>query len=134
MQNPISKLLALPEDQRGVLGQVFFKLAEYWKLTRQEEARLLGWDYQEKRTKLDALRKGKTVFEKDRDKLERMIDLINIHKSLRVLFPYDRQAVYDWVKVPRDRFGGFSALQIMMEEGSLGIKAIRRYLDHERTR
>ena len=72
----------------------------------------------------------------DEDKIDRVVDLVNIHKSLRVLFPAptERRRVYEWVKVKRERFGGHSALDIMLSEGKNGIHAIRRYLDHERTR
>ena len=122
-----------PQEQEA-LTEAFFNLCSHWNLARQEEASLLGWDYAEKRTKIDSLRKGKTILEKDQDKIGRIIDLINIHKSLRVLFPYDRSAVYEWVKIPRERFGGHSALDIMISEGRMGIAAIRQYLDHELTR
>lgn len=119
---------------REAFTRGFFELTQHWVLSRQEEAKLLGWDYDEKRTAIDSLRKGKTIISKDQDKIERMIDLINIHKSLRILFPYDRHAVYEWVKIKRERFGGYSALDVMLEEGKEGISAIRHYLDHERTR
>lgn len=124
------------EKSRKALTEAFYSLVRHWELSRQEEARLLGWNFQPKRATLDAMRKGKTVLEDDQDKIERVVDLINIHKSLRVLFPApaDRQRVYDWVKVKRERFGGHSALDIMLSEGKAGIHAIRRYLDHERTR
>ena len=121
------------ELQRAALAKSFFKLTELWGLTREEEAGLLGWIYREKRTLLDNLRKGKTSLCSDRDKFERLVDLLNIHKSLRLLFPYDRKAVYEWIKIPRERFGGHNALQIMLEDGKEGISAIRRYLDYERT-
>lgn len=125
-----------PEKVRKALTEAFFNLTRHWDLTREEEARLLGWDYREKRSKLDYMRKGRSVLDRDRDKLERIVDLINIHKSLRILFPHpsERRAVYDWVKIKRERFGGYSALDIMLEEGKEGIAAIRRYLDFERTR
>lgn len=119
---------------RKALTKAFFALTAHWDLSRNEEARLLGWTYGEKRTTLDAMRKGKTAIDNDADKLERMIDLVNIHKCLRVLFPYDRSAVYAWVKTKRDRFGGYSALDVMLEDGKAGIAAIRHYLEHERTR
>jgi antitoxin Xre/MbcA/ParS-like protein len=122
------------EQQRKVLGKAFFNLTKHWVLTREEEAGLLGWTYKQKRTKVDSLREGNTVLSQDRDKIERILDLLNIHKSLRVLFPYDREAVYQWVKIPRERFGGYSALEVMLEDGKEGISAIRRYLDYERTR
>ncbi len=124
------------EKVRKTLTEAFFNLTKLWGLARQEEACLLGWDYSEKRSTMDYMRKGKTTLDKDQDKLERVIDLINIHKSLRILFPHprSRQEVYRWVKVQRERFGGHSALDIMLEEGKEGIAAIRQYLEFERTR
>lgn len=119
---------------RKALTKAFFSLTDHWELTRQEEASLLGWDYSEKRTTLDSMRRGKTIIDIDQDKIERMIDFINIHKSLRILFPYDRDAIYKWVKIKRERFGGYSALDIMLQQGKIGIRAIRHYLDYERTR
>jgi len=124
------------EKTRKALTEAYFNLVKHWDLSRQEEAKLLGWNYTPKRATLDAMRKGKTILEDDEDKIERVIDLINIHKSLRILFPTpaDRNRVYEWIKVKRERFGGYSALDVMLTEGKSGIHAIRRYLDHERTR
>lgn len=124
------------EKARKAVTEAFFNLMNHWQLSRQEEARLLGWNYASKRATLDAMRTGRTILDDDEDKIERIVDLINIHKSLRVLFPDPaaRRQVYEWVKIKRDRFGGHSALDIMLSEGKAGIHAIRRYLDHERTR
>ena len=124
------------EKTRKALTEAFFNLTKHWELTRQEEARLLGWNYERKRATLDAMRKGQTIVDDDEDKIERLTDLINIHKSLRILFPdpVSRRQVYEWIKVKRERFGDHSALDIMLSEGKIGIHAIRRYLDHERTR
>lgn len=139
---PVSELQNTPassDKSRKALTEAFFNLAQHWDLSRQEEAQLLGWNYSGdsgKRGTLDPMRKGQSILPDDQDKIERVIDLINIHKSLRVLFPAsgDRRQVYDWVKVKRERFGGHSALDIMLSEGKIGIHAIRRYLDYERTR
>lgn len=122
-----------PPDKLKIITKAFFNLTSHWQLTREEEASLLGWDYQQKRTTLDSLRKGKTFMDRDDDKIERIVDLINIHKCLRVLFPYNREDVYAWVKKSRERFGGFSALHIMLTQGRWGIMAIRHYLENERT-
>jgi hypothetical protein len=124
------------EKSRKALTEAFYSLVKHWDLSRQEEAKLLGWNFKQKRATLDAMRKGSSILEDDEDKIERVIDLINIHKSLRILFPSsaDRPRVYEWIKVKRERFGDHSALEIMLTEGKSGIHAIRRYLDHERTR
>lgn len=118
---------------RSALSKAYFRLADHWGLTNEQTARLLGWSYANKRTKIDNMREGRMPLPQDQDKLERVQDLINIHKSLRVLFPNQRNLVYAWVKVPRERFGGHSALDVMLEDGKFGIRAIRRYLDYERT-
>lgn len=124
------------EKARTALTEAFFSLAKHWGLTRKEEALLLGWDYPAMRSRLDAMRTGKTILDTDRDKLERVIDLVNIHKSLRILFPQasSRRQVYGWILEKRERFGGHSALDVMLEEGKEGISAIRHYLEFERTR
>lgn len=122
------------DEQRQALSKAFVKLADHWALTREQTARLLGWTYSSQRTKIDNMRKGVTGLPPDQDKVERVQDLLNIHKSLRILFPNQRALVYQWVNVPRERFGGYSALDIMFENGKAGICAIRRYLDYERTR
>jgi len=119
--------------ERTALGKAYFRLTDHWGLTNDQTARLLGWSYANKRTKIENMRSGNTPLPQDQDKFERVQDLINIHKSLRVLFPNQRNLVYKWVKVPRERFGGHSALDVMLEDGKLGIRAIRRYLDYERT-
>lgn len=125
------------ERVRKTLTEAFVNLTERcWKLSRNEQARLLGWNYKNKRTTMDAMRAGRTILDNDEDKIERVIDLVNIHKSLRILFPdpSSRRRIYEWVKVKRERFGNHSALDIMLAHGKIGIHAIRRYLDHERTR
>ncbi len=125
---------AIDSDQtRQALTEFFFNIADKWSLTREQEAQLLGWSYKDKRSVLDAMRKGKQVIGRDQDKLHRLIDLLNIHKSLRVLFPNNLTAVYEWVKLKRERFGNHSALDVMLEGGQLGIRAIRDYLEYERT-
>ncbi len=120
-------------EKHPVFSKAFCRLMEHWELSNEEIAQLLGWSYKIHRTRIDNLYKGHSL-PFDRDKFERVQDLLNIHKSLRILFPNQRDLVYRWIKVPRERFGGHSALDIMLTDGKTGISAIRRYLDHERTR
>jgi hypothetical protein len=82
---------------------------------------------------MDAMKTGQRAIDLDLDKLQRIIEIINIHKNLRMLFPRNRQLVYQWIKEKRERFGNHSALDIMLEDGLFGIAAIRRYLDYART-
>lgn len=122
------------QEERRALTKAYFNLVKHWELSNEETARLLGWTYENKRTKIENMRRNVTALPLDQDKFERVRDLINIHKTLRILFPNQRNLVYQWVKVPRERFGGHSALDVMLEDGQVGIAAIRQYLDYERTR
>ena len=120
------------EKNRTILTKAFFGILKNWNLTNDQEAKLLGWSYGQKRSKIDALKKGGAM-EDDQDKLDRIREIINIHKNLRMLFPYQNDLAYQWIHEKRERFGNHTALDVMMEDGLLGIKAIRRYLDHVRT-
>jgi hypothetical protein len=79
------------------------------------------------------MRKGQRAIDQDDDKITRIIEIINIHKSLRLLFPYDLDLAYQWITEKREVFNRHSALDIMKAEGIMGITAIRKYLDHART-
>ncbi|MEZ4705061.1 MAG: hypothetical protein R3A11_07755 [Bdellovibrionota bacterium] len=120
-------------QRRKSLSKAFFAILDHWNLTNEEKANLLGWNYEKKRHTIDAMKNGKKEVEWDEDKIRRMVEVINIHKSLRLLFPSNQKSLYGWVKKKRARFGMHSALDIMIEDGLFGIIAIRRYLDHVRT-
>jgi hypothetical protein len=68
------------------------------------------------------------------DLLARAGHLLGIHKSLRIMFPHDRDLAYRWIKAPNRRFDDTTPLEIMKRHGYEGILAVRRYLDFERGR
>ena len=68
------------------------------------------------------------------DLIARAGHLLGIHKSLRILFPHDRDLAYRWIAAPNRRFDGASPLDIIRRYGYEGMLAVRRYLDFERGR
>ncbi|MCB1197107.1 MAG: hypothetical protein KDK51_01945, partial [Deltaproteobacteria bacterium] len=116
-----------------ILTWAFFGIVENWSLTNQEKAKLLGWDYAKKRSVIDAMKRKEKAIDVDDDKIQRMIEVVNIHKNLRILYPHDKKLAYQWVKQVREVFNQHCALDIMLEDGLFGITAIRKYLDHART-
>ncbi|GLK60089.1 antitoxin Xre-like helix-turn-helix domain-containing protein [Azotobacter vinelandii] len=114
-------------------GQValkfFFRLAELWGLTPEQQMVLLGgigrstyFNYR----KLPEVRLG-------RDLLERISHLMGIHKSLRILFG-DSPSTYDWIKRPNKAapFNGDSALQRMLAGSLVDLSDVNRYLAAQR--
>lgn len=118
-----------------LLGKVFWSLMGHWKLAPKDQALLLGVKYHA--TKLKEWQARSSIPE-DPDKFMRVGHLAGIHKNLRILFPYNRRAVYEFMTTPQDfLFNGKSALQVIRESGEMNsyasISAIRRRLDQLRT-
>ena len=123
-------------DEKAVhaLGSVFWNLVAHWEISQKDQALLLGVKFHA--TKLSEWQRQK-IIPQDPDKFNRVGFLVGIHKNLRILFPYNRQAVYRFMTTPqKELFGGKTALQVIREGGEMNsyasIAAIRRRLDQLR--
>lgn len=121
-----------PVPQEGV-GQsripvdldTFFKIAERWGLSADEQIALLGSP-------------GRSTFFKWKkdggglpaDTRERLSHILGIWKSLRIVFTQDERGEA-WIRAQNRYFDGASALDVMLE-GMAGIIRVRRYLDVQR--
>ncbi|MBY5667381.1 DUF2384 domain-containing protein [Rhizobium leguminosarum] len=127
MENDIS-------DARGGAGQsaipveleAFFRMAERWGLSTEDQILLLGSP-------------GRSTFFKWKketaslptDTRERLSHLLSIWKALRILFTNDKQAE-EWIHRDNRYFDGASALDVMLEGSVASIYRVRRYLDAQR--
>lgn len=103
-------------------------LFEHWQLKNEEECNLLGGV---SLAQLAKFKKGTAVIS-GRDTIERVGNLLGIHKNLRILYPYNRDIVYKWIKARHLRLHHLTPLDIMLEHGYLGIAQIRQFTDHIR--
>ena len=103
-------------------------LFQHWGLKNDEECNLLGGVSP---AQLAKFKKG-TAFISGRDTIDRVGNLLGIHKNLRILYPYNREIVYQWIKGRNLKLHNLSPLDIMLEHGYLGIAQIRRFTDHIR--
>lgn len=120
-------------EDRGLSGpalRTFFRIAEAWSLTTDQQMTLLGitarstyfnW---KKRT-------ADTVLPKDT--LERISYILGIYKALQILLP-DTAAADAWVKRPNSAplFAGHSALDRMLSGHVADLFVVRQYLDAQR--
>ena len=97
-------------------------LMNLWDLGAIDQACLLGL-FTASRSTLARYCKGAA--------LDDNVDLLGIHKALRIIFPHNRDLVYRWVRTSNRRFGGRSPMETM-RGGYEGVLAVRRYLDFER--
>ena len=119
-------------DRRGLSGpalRTFFRIAQLWCLSVEEQMTLLGLSA---RSTYFKWKKNPGVV-LSRDTLERISYITGIYKALQVLLP-DETAADDWVKRPNTAppFGGRSALERMMSGQVVDLYVVRQYLDAER--
>lgn len=118
---------ATPDRMAAAGLRAFARIAEAWKLSVDEQIRLLG---EPPRSTFFAWRKHPEKANLSRDTLERLSNLLGIWKSLQILLP-DAAAADAWVRQPNAAalFGGRSALQHMLGGNVSDLNLVRRYLD-----
>lgn len=110
--------------------QAFFRIAEDWRLTNEQQRVLLGSPATSTFFKWKKHRDGRLSL----DTLDRVSYVMGIHKALRIIFG-DIKAVQRWIHAPNDspHFVGRSAIEFMTGSGHLeDLAIVRRYLDAER--
>ena len=107
--------------------QAFFRMAERWNLSTDQQITLLGSP--PRSTFFKWKKEGGAVVPPDT--VERLSHLLSIWKALQILFTSD-QASDAWMHSPNDFFYGDSALDVMLGGKVIDIYAVRRYLDAQR--
>ena len=119
-------------EARARLARLVVALFDRWALSAADQAALLGLSPASRST-LARYRRGEPLAD-SADLISRAGHLLGIHKSLRIIFPHDRDLAYRWIAAPNRRFEGASPLEIIKRYGFEGMLAVRRYLDFERGR
>ena len=114
------------------LARLVAAVFDRWAISRADQALLLGLSAQSRST-VARYRRGEPLAD-NADLLARVGHLLGIHKTLRIVFPRDRDLAYRWVTTPNRRFGDIAPLEVMRRHGFEGVLAVRRYLDFERGR
>jgi hypothetical protein len=123
---------ALATDRKSLSGpalRTFFRIADLWGLSADEQMTLLG--VTARSTFFKWKKATDTVLPKDT--LERISYILGIYKALQILLP-DEKAADRWVKRPNDAplFSGQSALARMLSGQVADLFVVRQYLDAQR--
>lgn len=126
---PQPKTGAAANDLGGAALRTFFNLAKAWKLSEDEQMKLLGLG---SRSTLHAWKSGR-VTKISRDTLERISYLLGIFKAINILLP-DPDRADAWMRAPNKAplFGGRSALDRMTSGNVADLYVVRQYLDAQR--
>lgn len=118
-------------DTRKKLAKMVMRLFELWGLDTATQLNLLGLSATS-RACLSKFRTGLTPLSNNRDTLDRVGWLLAIHKALRLLYPKNPQLRYDWVNRKNTLLNNLKPIEIMQDEGIIGLAKIARYLDFQR--
>lgn len=116
---------------RHDLARVVAALLDKWRLPTETQLALLGMS-PESRKVLPQFRRGERPLPNTRDTLDRAGYLLGIHKGLRLLFPEDETLRYGWVQRRNRMLGEREPLQVMLDEGLVGLAKIARFVDFQR--
>ena len=113
----------------GPALRTFFRIAELWDLTADEQMTLLG--ITARSTFFEWKKATDTVLPKDT--LERISYVLGIYKALQILLPDDK-AADEWIKRPNNAplFAGQSALDRILSGQVADLFVVRQYLDAQR--
>lgn len=135
MSPELNKDTSLPDfeqaDERKKLAEVLMRLFALWNLDTATQLNLLGLSANS-RALLSKYRDGQHPLAATRDSLDRAGWLLAIHKALRLLYPKNETLRYSWVKRRNQAFENLTPLEVMQEQGMLGIAKVSRYLDYLR--
>ena len=109
-------------EQQGQ-AQLLMALFDHWSLNQVEIAKLLGISKSSRDT-LSKYRKGERGIASTQDSQQRAAYLLGIHKTLRLLYPRNKELLYGWVKKRNRYFDNLTPLEIMTEEGLIGIARV----------
>ena len=120
------------DASRVGLARLITKLFDLWDLSTSDRLELLGQSVNS-RANLTKYRKGSPL-PNLRDLLDRAGWLLSIHKSLRLLYPYNETLRYTWINRRNKAFDNLTPLQVIRYEGIIGMAKVSRYLDYQRGR
>lgn len=119
-------------DRKGLSGpalRTFFRIAELWRLTVEEQMTLLG--VTARSTFFKWTKDPNVVLQEDT--LERISHIVGVYEALQILLP-DEEAADEWVRRPNAAppFSGQSALDRMMSGQVADLSIVRQHLDAQR--
>lgn len=130
MSSPAHPVAAI--DRKSLSGpalRTFFRIAQLWGLSVDEQMTLLG--ISARSTYFKWKKDAGAVLPKDT--LERISYVLGIYKALQILLP-DEKAADGWVRQANDAplFAGGSALDRMLSGQVADLFVVRQYLDAQR--
>ena len=118
------------KESRQTMAKAVMNLFSHWGLSSDDQLAMLGLDTSSRST-LSRYRHDHPLAQ-NRDLKERVGHLLSIHKSLRIIFPYNKEIAYGWMSLRNKQLHGMSPVEVIREYGFAGLLMVRRLLDFTR--
>lgn len=115
-------------DRRRGQAQLLMRLFDRWSLNQAQMANLLDVSASSRAT-LKSYETGARGIGSGRDIQQRAGYLLGIHKALRLLYPQNEEMRYGWVSKRNQYFDNRTPLEIMLEQGLIGIARVYECLN-----
>lgn len=119
----------ISESDRSERAKMVMALFSHWQLSSHDQLALLGLSPANK-SALTRYREGKPLA-LCRDLQDRVGILLNIHKTLRLLFPHNREMAYTWMTIRNKAFEGMSPVELIDAKGFYGLLMVQTYLQRQ---
>lgn len=95
-------------EARLAITKMLMKLFALWQITTVDQAALLN-------RSLSTIRRYQNggCFADVQDMHDRVASLLGVHKSLRIVYPHNRDLVYRWVSTTNKAFDGKAPIELM---------------------
>jgi hypothetical protein len=115
------------EENRSRQSILILRLFDKWNLSAGDQLNLLGLN-PTNQAFLEKYRNGNPL-SVSRDMQDREGWLLHIHRMLRILYPQNPELRYSWVSRRNRAFDNLPPMELMKEEGLVGIFKVARYLE-----
>ena len=115
---------------RKTVAQMVMKLFQNWGVDRATQCGLLGMSESSRPTLL-LYEKGERGIPDNVDSLDRVSNLLAIHKNLRILY-LNPEDCYRWMSKPNLLFDGLNPAQFIATHGMRGMYTVRAFLERRR--
>lgn len=112
---------------RARLTKMVMALFDRWKLSSRDQTILLGLNSGNRST-VSRYRAGSPIGS-TRDQLDRVRHLLAIHRSLRTLFPQNKELAYRWMSSRNRAFENTTPVEMIETWGFSGLLRARTYLE-----
>ena len=118
------------DQERVELVQLILGFFDEWEIKVRDQLILLGLR-EKSRSMLSYYRNGKTPLSPEQDKLDRASLLVLIYRDLFALFPENEALRRRWITSRNTMLNNQTPLEMMTEQGILGMAKVARYLNFQ---